>query len=232
MTRFYSSSIGRKFMMALTGLFLMIFLLVHLGVNLTLFAGNTDCEGNVLSREEVIFNQASHFMATNPLIQVMQYVLAFGFIYHIILGIVLTLKNQKARGKERYAVNQYSANTPFNSRTMIYSGILILAFLILHLANYFVPIKTGAAEELHMGDYELVTTLFKNPVYTLIYVVSFILLGLHLSHGFASSFQSVGVNHKIYTPVIKTIGKLYFILIAIGFAAIAIYFYLKGNGLI
>ncbi|PQL94877.1 succinate dehydrogenase cytochrome b subunit [Apibacter adventoris] len=228
MTRFYSSSIGRKFMMALTGFFLMIFLLVHLGLNLTLFAGNTDSEGTLLPKEEVIFNQASHFMATNPLIQIMQFVLAFGFIYHIILGIVLTRKNLKARGKERYAINQFSANTPFNSRTMIYTGLLILVFLVLHLYNYFLPIKFGSVED----DYLLVTELFKSPIYTLIYVVAFIFLGLHLSHGFASSFQSVGVNHSIYTPVIKIVGKAYFIFIAIGFASIAIYFYLKGNSLI
>lgn len=228
MTRFYSSSIGRKFMMALTGFFLMIFLLVHLGLNLTLFAGNTDSEGALLPKEEVIFNQASHFMATNPLIQIMQFVLAFGFIYHIILGIVLTRKNLKARGKERYAINQFSANTPFNSRTMIYTGLLILVFLVLHLYNYFYPIKFGSVKD----DYLLVTELFKSPIYTLIYVVAFIFLGLHLSHGFASSFQSVGVNHRIYTPVIKIVGKAYFIFIAIGFASIAIYFYLKGNSLI
>lgn len=215
-------------MMALTGFFLMIFLLVHLGLNLTLFAGNTDSEGALLPKEEVIFNQASHFMATNPLIQIMQFVLAFGFIYHIILGIVLTRKNLKARGKERYAINQFSANTPFNSRTMIYTGLLILVFLVLHLYNYFYPIKFGSVKD----DYLLVTELFKSPIYTLIYVVAFIFLGLHLSHGFASSFQSVGVNHRIYTPVIKIVGKAYFIFIAIGFASIAIYFYLKGNSLI
>jgi succinate dehydrogenase / fumarate reductase cytochrome b subunit len=214
--------------MALTGFFLMIFLLVHLGANLTLFAGNTDSEGNLLAKEEVLFNQASHFMATNPLIQVMQYVLALGFLYHILLGIILTLKNQKARGKERYAVNQLSVNTPFSSRTMIYTGILIFVFILIHLYNYFYPIKKGLVED----DYLLVTELFKSPLYTLIYVVSFILLGLHLSHGFSSSFQSVGFNHRIYTRIIKILGKAYFILIAVGFAAIAIYFYFKGNGLI
>lgn len=231
MTRFYSSSIGRKFMMALTGFFLMLFLLIHLVANLTLFAGNT-CGGEVLPKDEVLFNQASHFMGTNPVIQVMQFVLAAGLIYHIILGIVLTLKNRKARGSERYAVNQFSANTPFNSRTAIYTGVLILIFLILHLFNYFVPIKSGQVEELAGGDYELVTALFKNPVYLLIYVVAFIALGIHLSHGFASSFQSVGFNHRIYTPVIKKIGVAYFIIVAVGFAAIAIWCFVKGNGLI
>lgn len=228
MTRFFSSSIGRKFMMALTGFFLMIFLLVHLGINLTLFAGNTDCAGELLPKQEVIFNQASHFMATNPLIQVMQYVLALGFIYHILLGVVLTHKNQKARGKERYAVNHYAANTPFNSRTMIYTGLLILVFLLLHLWNYFIPIKFSEVPD----DYLLVTSLFKSYGYTLIYVIAFIFLGTHLSHGFASSFQSVGFNHRIYTPLIKALGKIYFILISVGFASIAIYFCLKGNGLI
>lgn len=232
MARFYSSSVGRKFMMALTGFFLMVFMLVHLGLNLTLFAGSTDCSGNPLPKEEILFNQGSHFMATNPLIQVMQYVLAFGFIYHIFLGIVLTIKNRKARGHERYVVNNFAANTPLNSRTMIYTGIIILLFLILHLYNYFVPIKAGHAEELPLGDYELVTTLFKEWYYTLIYVVAFILLGFHLSHGFASAFQSVGFRHRIYTPIIKKVGVVYFYFIAIGFSAIAIFFFLKGNGII
>jgi len=210
----------------------MVFLLVHLVANLTLFAGNT-CNGELLQKDEVLFNQASHFMGTNPVIQVMQFVLAAGFIYHIILGIILTLKNRKARGTERYAVNQFSANTPFNSRTMIYTGVLILIFLILHIWNYLIPIKSGYVEEqLAGGDYELVTTFFTNPVYTLVYVIAFIVLGIHLSHGFASAFQSVGFNHRIYSPVIKKVGVAYFIIVAVGFAAIAIWCCLKGNGLI
>ena len=209
---FISSTVGRKFAMALTGLFLVIFLVVHLSVNLTLFLGPES------------FNEASHFMAHNPLIQAMQFVLAFGFIYHIFLGIVLTLQNWKARGSERYAKNRWAEHTPFNSRTMIYTGVLVLLFLILHLGDYFVPMKKAQFNHEPMDHYEHVVALFGNPVYVIIYVIAFILLAIHLSHGFQSAFQSIGWRHGKYLGLINFLGKLYFWIIGLGFSAIAIYF--------
>jgi len=176
-----SSSLGRKIVMSLSGFFLITFLLVHLGINLTLFAGAD------------IFNAASHFMATNPLIQVMQYVLAAGFIVHIIMGIRLELKNRASR-PIKYAKNNAAANSGWASRNMIYTGVLILLFLVLHLKDFFVKIKFG---EVH-DDYQLVTELFKNPIYVLIYVIAFILLGIHLSHGFQSAFTSIGARAPKY----------------------------------
>ncbi len=224
---FLTSSVGRKFIMALTGFFLMIFLLVHLGVNLTLFAGAEDVSGNLLPKDDILFNQASHFMATNPVIQAMQFVLAAGFLYHIFLGIVLTIRNRKARGSNAYASNNWSAHTPFASRTMIYTGVLILLFLVIHMIDFLVPIKSGQVEELfpHTGDYGLVKAKFENLVYVIIYVVSFILLGIHLSHGFISAFQSTGMNHKNYNSIIKYSGMAYFWFISLGFSIIAIYFF-------
>ena len=115
------SSIFRKFIMALTGLFLISFLLIHLIINLFTLAPSKD-----------LFNEAAHFMATNPVIYVMQYVLALGFIIHIVMGIKLTIQNKIARSKN-YAYNQMSKNTDFSSRSMIISGVLIILFLILRL---------------------------------------------------------------------------------------------------
>ena len=208
MSGFLSSSVGRKVVMSLSGLFLITFLLVHLGVNLTLFIGSET------------FNGASHFMATNPIIQVMQYVLAAGFIFHIAMGIKLELKNRASR-PIKYAKNNAAANSGWASRNMIYTGILILLFIILHLKDFFVKIKFG---EVH-DDYQLVTQLFKNPIYVLIYVIAFLLLGIHLSHGFQSAFTSVGARAPKYLKCVKNLGMLFSYFIALGFSIIAIYFY-------
>lgn len=208
MSGFLSSSLGRKVVMALSGLFLIIFLLVHLGVNLTLFAG------------QETFNAASHFMGHNPLIQVMQYVLAAGFIIHIVMGIKLELKNKAAR-PIKYVKNNPAANAGWASRNMIVTGVIILLFLILHLKDFFVEIKFGHVPD----DYELVTQLFKNPIYVVLYVISFIMLGIHLSHGFQSSFTSVGARTPKYLKCVKNLGVAYSYFIALGFSVIAIYFY-------
>ncbi|MDH3322069.1 MAG: succinate dehydrogenase cytochrome b subunit [Flavobacteriaceae bacterium] len=203
-----SSSLGRKIVMSLSGFFLIIFLLVHLGINLTLFAGADT------------FNAASHFMATNPLIQVMQYVLAAGFIFHIVMGIKLELQNRASR-PVKYAKNNAAANSGWASRNMIVTGILVLLFLVLHLKDFFVPIKFG---EVH-DDFQLVTELFKNPMYVILYVIAFVLLGIHLSHGFQSAFTSIGARAPKYLKCIKNTGMAFSYFIALGFSVIAIYFY-------
>jgi len=208
MSGFLSSSVGRKVAMSLSGLFLITFLLVHLGVNLTLFVGKDT------------FNGASHFMATNPVIQVMQYVLAAGFIFHIAMGIWLELKNRASR-PIKYAKNNAAANSGWASRNMIYTGILVLMFIILHLKDFFVKIKFGQVHD----DYELVTQLFKNPIYVIIYVIAFLLLGIHLSHGFQSAFTSIGARAPKYLKCVKNLGMTFSYFIALGFSVIAVYFY-------
>lgn len=203
------TSITRKILMSLLGLFLVVFLIVHLGVNLLLLSSDPD-----------LFNAASHFMATNPLIQIMQYVLALGFILHIFLGIVLTLQNHLARPKG-YAKSNAASNSSLESRTMIYTGLLVLLFLIIHILNFFAVIKFGEVPA--GGDYVLVTEFFGNWYYTVLYVVAFILLGLHLNHGFQSAFQSIGLNNKTWTPILRLIGTIYSVIIAGGFSLIALY---------
>lgn len=203
------TSIARKFIMALSGLFLVVFLLVHLGVNLLMLSSDPD-----------LFNSASHFMATNPLIQVMQYVLALGFLIHIMLGIALTVQNKHAR-PTAYASDKPGENSGIESRTMIYTGGLVLLFLILHMRNFFYYIKFGTVPE--GGDYVLVADLFDIWYYTLIYVVSFVLLGLHLNHGFQSSFQSLGASNKSWAMVWKKAGTIYSVVVAAGFSIIALY---------
>lgn len=216
MSNFFTSTITRKFMMSLTGIFLMLFLVMHLSINLTLFGGADT------------FNAASEFMGTNPLIFGMQFVLAAGFIYHIYLGIVLTYKNWKARGSQKYYQNKWSEHTPFSSRTMIWTGVLVLIFLFLHMGHYFVPIKTA---DHHIDHYELVTDLFKSPLYTGMYVIWFIALAIHLSHAFQSSFQSLGLRSGSYVKIFKVLGKIFFWVISIGFSAIAIWFFIQENGM-
>jgi len=203
-----SSSLGRKITMSLSGFFLITFLLVHLGVNLTLFVGAET------------FNAASHFMATNPVIKVMQYVLATGFIFHIVMGIKLELKNRASR-PVKYAKNNAAANSDWASRNMIITGILVLLFLLLHLKDFFIQMKFS---EVH-DDYKLVTELFKNPLYVFIYVIAFVLLGIHLSHGFQSAFTSVGARSPKYLKGVKNVGMAFSYLMAIGFSVIAIFFY-------
>ena len=204
------SSIGRKVIMGLSGLFLITFIAIHLLVN----------SFSLVSKD--LFNAGSHFMGSNPVIQVMQYVLALGFLVHIVMGIVLTLQNSAAR-PVKYAYNNPGANSSFSSRYMIYTGVLVLLFLFLHMKDFFVPIKFEHGT--YGTDYDLLTTVFSNPLYVLIYVLAFIGLAIHLHHGFQSAFQSIGANHPKYTPAIKKLGLVFCYVVGIGFSSIALFHY-------
>ena len=212
------SSIVRKFIMALSGLFLIIFLITHLVINSLTLASSKD-----------LFNEAAHFMATNPIIYAMQYVLALGFIIHIGMGIKLTIQNKRARSQE-YVYNKMSKNTDLSSRSMIVSGGLVIVFLALHLRDYFYQMKFVGLPE-GTTDYYLVVNLFTNPYYTAVYVIAFIVLGIHLNHGFKSAFQSMGANHKKYNPLIKIVSTAYSIVIALGFSTIAIFHFINQSSI-
>ena len=212
------SSIVRKFIMALSGLFLIIFLITHLVINSLTLASSKD-----------LFNEAAHFMATNPIIYAMQYVLALGFIIHIGMGVKLTIQNKRARSQE-YVYNKMSKNTDLSSRSMIVSGGLVIVFLALHLRDYFYQMKFVGLPE-GTTDYDLVVNLFTNPYYTAVYVIAFIVLGVHLNHGFKSAFQSMGANHKKYNPLIKTVSTVYSIVIALGFSTIAIFHFINQSSI-
>lgn len=213
-----SSTIGRKYAMALSAMFLLIFLIMHLSVNLL-----SICSPSA-------FNAASEFMGYNPFIQfLMQPVLGFAVVFHFVMGFVLELKNRSAR-PVKYAVNQGSANSTWMSRNMIISGLVVLAFLGLHLYDFWwheINFKYIEANTPDNGRFwaEL-HDKFADPLRVVFYVISFVLLGLHLAHGFQSSFQSVGARHPKYTPVIKTLGTWYSILIPAGFIFIAVYHFL------
>lgn len=213
-----SSTIGRKYAMALSAMFLLIFLIIHLAVNLL----------SVISQDA--YNGASEFMGYNPLVQfLMQPILGFAVIFHFIMGFVLEIKNRNAR-PIKYAVNGSSANSTWMSRNMIISGLVVLAFLGLHMYDFwwhemdFKYIQGNTPDEARFWP-EL-HARFANIGRVVFYVVAFILLGLHLAHGFQSSFQSVGARHPKYTPVIKAVGNWYSILIPAGFIFIAVFHFL------
>ncbi|WP_294244237.1 succinate dehydrogenase cytochrome b subunit [uncultured Chryseobacterium sp.] len=210
-----SSTIGRKYAMALSAIFLLIFLIMHLTVNfLSVFGADA-------------YNNASEFMGYNPLIQfVMQPVLIAAVIFHFVMGFVLEIKNQKAR-PIKYESNNPSNNSTWMSRNMIISGAVVLAFIFLHMydfwfheMNYKYIDGLPVEESRFWGDLH---AKFEDAWRVIIYVISFILLGLHLGHGFQSSFQSIGARHPKYTPVIMAFGKWYSILIPAGFIFIAIF---------
>ncbi|MBF13438.1 MAG: succinate dehydrogenase [Legionellales bacterium] len=213
-----SSTILRKFAMALSGLFLMLFLLQHFAINIT----------SVFS--ETVFNQLSHFMGTNALVQfVLQPILIFGVIFHFVMGFVLDIHNRRARGT-RYTVYKGKTNASWGSRNMLISGGTVLAFLVLHFYDFWVPEMNYKYIEVLPEDpnryYEELVQKFEDLTRVILYVVSFFFLALHLSHGFSSAFQSIGFNNK-YTVALKSIGKVYSIGIPTGFAFIAIFHFLN-----
>lgn len=207
--------------MALVGLFLISFLIVHLSINLLILKND--------GREA--FNVAAHFMVSNPVIQTMQWVLFGGFILHILLGIILQIQNWMAR-PTRYKIEGFS-HTSFFSKFMIHTGAIILAFLILHLIHFFFKAKFGHIGEVMINGkaYEdmglLVISKFRELPIVIMYVFWLLFLGFHLDHAFHSAFQSLGLNHNKYTPAIFGISRVLAILIAGGFIVIPLVIYLS-----
>jgi succinate dehydrogenase / fumarate reductase cytochrome b subunit len=212
MASLLKSSIGRKFLMALSALFLIVFLIIHVSINLV----------SLFSVEA--FNEVSHFMGTNFFIQyLMQPTLFIGVIFHFVMGFILEFQNKKARGGVGYAVN-YAGNATWVSKNMIYSGLVILAFLALHLWDFWYPtVKAHYCTHESLNYYAWLHGKFNNPIRVAIYCIAFILLGLHLNHGFQSAFQSAGVNHRKHTKCIKSFGTWYSIIIPALFILIALF---------
>jgi succinate dehydrogenase / fumarate reductase cytochrome b subunit len=213
-----SSSIARKIVMALSGLFLVFFLGQHFVINIT----------SVIAPDT--FNTWSHFMGYNPLVQyALQPVLIAGVIVHFVMGFVLEIQNRKARGVRYFKYNG-GANASWISRNMIISGATVLAFLFVHMYDFWFHEMVYKYVEFSPEDptryYAEIVEKFHSPIKTGLYVISFMLLALHLLHGFASSFQTMGVNNK-YSAAIKTFTKVYAIAIPLGFAFIAIYHHLN-----
>ena len=216
-----NSSIGKKLIMSLAGIFLLSFLIVHLGINLLL----------VIFKSRDAFNIAAHFMATNIVIKVFEIVLFGGILIHAIYGIIVSLQNMAARGPVRYA-KTYNSQTSFFSKFMFHTAVIIGIFLVLHLMDFYIKSKFfGAAPEIQINGKPyhdlglLVEKRFEIGWVVVFYCVALLGLGFHLHHGFQSAFQTLGINHKTYTPVIKKIGILYTIVVTVGFILIPLFFY-------
>jgi len=220
MANFFKSSIGQKFLMSITGLFLIVFLCVHLLMNLLLLF---DSSGN-------LYNEGAHFMATNPLIRIVEPVLALGFILHIVYATILTLQNQSAR-PVAYEVSYNNAKTTWASRNMWILGGLVFCFLIIHILDFFWKMKFGNVASVNIKGVEmedafaLVSGKFKTLWWLdLIYVVGAIFLGLHLHHAFWSAFQTLGLNNAKWRKRLEVIGDVYTYFVAGCFAIIPLYF--------
>ncbi len=209
--QFVESSIGKKVVMATTGFFLIIYLIIHLAGNLLLYAGDGG----------ETFNKYGEILRSLPIIKLIEIVLALAFLFHIINGVRLWWLNKKAKPLN-YAKNNQSRESDIFSRTMIHSGVIVFIFLVIHLRSFFIP----AAFTGHPGKtmFDLVIEAFSDPLYSGFYVLAMILLGFHLNHGFQSAFQTFGWNHTKYFPLVKFLGTLYAIIMAVGFGSMPIYF--------
>ncbi|WP_461116987.1 succinate dehydrogenase cytochrome b subunit [Spirosoma jeollabukense] len=212
-----TSSIGKKIVMALTGLFLISFLIVHCAINALIFyndGGKT-------------FTHWAHFFATNPIIRTIEIFLIVGFLIHIVQGVLLWKQNRRAR-PVRYAVQKASTNSAWYSRSMALLGTLILLFLVIHTSNFWIPNRTNQFlynEELPLYDMMLET--FHNPIEVIIYTLGCFSLFWHLLHGFKSAFQSLGLNHIKYNSLIASTGTMFSIIVPLLLALmpISIYFH-------
>ncbi len=223
LSKFISSSIGRKLVMSLTGLFLISFLIVHLIGNLQLMYAD---EGEA-------FNQYAYFMTTNPLIKTISYGLYAFILIHIVMGVFLWSKNKAARGKSyKVKATRSTGTSAVTASNMMWLGSIIAIFLALHLYQFWLQMKMGNTDPVTYANgqevrnlYALVAEAFANPIYVWVYVVSMIMVGWHLWHGFQSSFQTLGIEHRKYTPFIQAVGRIYSVVVALGFAIIPLYMY-------
>lgn len=212
------SSISQKVFMALAGVFLLVFLLVHLAINLFLLRN----DGGDW------FNQAAAFMSSNYIVKIFEVFLFGAFLFHILVGVILKLQNWAARPKGYAVVGK--AKTSFFSRYMIWTGLTIFVVLFIHLINFYfvklglVDVPAGVADK--HDFYSMVILLFSNPIYCVVYYVWLLVLGLHLYHAFQSVFQTFGFNHNKYTPTIKVFAALYALIVSLGFMIIPTYFLL------
>jgi len=210
---FLSSSIGKKISMGLTGLFLISFLIVHVSVNSCIFINDGG----------ITFNAAAHFMATNPLIRLIEIGLFAGLILHIIFALILTLENKKARPIGYREING-AANSNWYSRSMGILGSLLLIFLVVHLAHFWIDTKiavfTGKADK--HNTFNEMKEVFSNWYIVALYLIGVGSLLFHILHGFQSAFQTLGLNHKKYTSIIKKIGIWFSIIVCLLFASMPV----------
>lgn len=211
--RFINSSVGRKTVMAATGMFLVVFLLEHLYGNLLLYAGDGGAA----------FNEYSHTLSHSLFIRIVEIFLFISIILHVVQAIYLTKQNNDAR-PVKYAVYRVNETSSWFSRNMGITGSLIFVFLVLHMRTFFFPYRvTGEVEDLAMS----VQDAFSSTWYSALYVIAMLVLAFHLNHGFQSAFRSFGMNNKKYAPVLQMASTGFAVLVFVGFASFPILFYFK-----
>ncbi|MEQ9442608.1 MAG: succinate dehydrogenase cytochrome b subunit [Cyclobacteriaceae bacterium] len=221
-TQALNSTIGKKVVMSLTGLFLISFLIVHASGNSLLFR-NDGGEA---------FNLYAQFMTTNPLITVASIILYSGIVLHVIYALIISMKNKRAR-PIGYAVAKPEQNSTWKSRNMGILGTIVLIFLVIHMRSFWFEMRFGEIPTVDIGGaevkdlYTIVSAAFTQWWYVLIYVLAMIGLGFHLAHGFWSAFQTLGLQHKKYSPFIKSVGLIFAIVVPLLFAAMPVYLFIK-----
>lgn len=216
------ASVSMKLLVSLTGLFLIVFLVVHLSVNLTMLAGRDT------------YNAAADWMGTNPGILVMQPVLALGVLAHFVVSGYLWLTDLRTRPL-RYSVVDRAGGSTWASRNMLILGAVILLFLILHLSSYWIPLTYGTPPMTELAGepvedvYALVTGTFGVWWYAALYVVAFVCLGLHLSHGFQSAIQTLGLSDARWRTRWTVLGNLYAVIVAVGFITLPVFFFVQAQ---
>jgi len=244
LTQTLTSTLGRKLLMSLTGIFLITFLVVHVAGNMQLLK----------SDDGMAFNIYADFMTSNPLIKTASYLLYAGILLHVIVSIILTKQNRSAR-PVKYAYEKASGSSSWASRNMGILGTIIFVFLVIHMRSFWFEMKFGDMpkvkyEQVSQTEYEtirkadnpeafaastatayrdlylIVQEAFAQWWYALLYVVAMVFLGFHLGHGFASAFQTLGLNHKKYTPLIEKLGIAFSVIVPLLFASQPIYMFL------
>jgi succinate dehydrogenase / fumarate reductase cytochrome b subunit len=219
MSSIFTSSIGKKLLMSLAGIFLIIFLLVHMGINLLV----------IIFDDPMVYNKAAHFMSTNILIKIFEIVLFGGLLLHMIYALILQIQNWIARPR-RYKRANYS-NTSFFSKFMIHTAVIIAVFLVIHFVDFYFKAKFGHGAEVLVDGvmyHDFASELedkFKILPFVVFYIAAFIFLGFHLVHGFQSAFKTLGLENKRYTPVIQVLSILYSVTVVGGYSLIPLLIY-------
>lgn len=215
------SSLAKKYWMALTGLFLCVFLIAHLAGNLQLLDASP--EG------QLKFNAYAKFMTSFPLVKMVSYLLYASILFHAFDGILLSIQNRRAR-PIRYAYEKPNANSKWYSRQMALLGTLVMVFIIIHMKSFWYEMhwgQLGVDADGNKDLYTLVAASFSQSWYVAIYVISMAVLAFHLLHGFQSAFQSLGLNHPRYTPMIKNVGVFFAVVVPIFFALIPVWMFIN-----
>ncbi len=226
-SQFFTSSVGKKLVMSLTGLFLISFLVIHVGLNACIWANDSG----------EMFNKSAHFMGTTIVIRIMEWGLFLGFFIHIIQGYVLEAKNLSRRG-QGYAISIGEKGSKWYSRTMGLLGTLLLLFLIIHIDHFWISSRFGGMAniqplpeveydgKMYHNLYAQMEAVFKSPFVVVLYILGCISLCYHLMHGFQSAFRTLGVYNNRYLTILRNFGKGFSIIVSIAFAMMPVSFYL------